>query len=141
MTTARNLAIRWPSMVLAAALVLPMLLAAACDDDPSPEEELCDDLDQLASALKSIQDVSPGSAREDLRQVRVDVEDAIADLQASAANVPEIQEVEDAIIAFRDAVEALPDNVTAGDAIRAVGTQVVDLSAALSSARDAVDCD
>jgi hypothetical protein len=129
---------------LLASLTLLLLssapLSAACDDNPSPEEQLCNDIDDLASALKPIQDVKTESAREDLQQIRTDVEDAAANIQQSASEVPAVQQLQDAIHSFRDAVEALPDNVSAQVAIRSIGTEVVNLSAAITNARDELDC-
>ena len=129
----------WLLSSIAVLLLSWVAVAAACDDE-SAEEQVCDDLDQLASAIKSIQDVSSDSAREDLQQVRADVQGAVADIEGSAAQVPEIQELQDAIESLRASVEALPEEITAGEAIRALGTEIVSLSAALSNAREAFEC-
>jgi hypothetical protein len=130
----------WLTALLAALLLSwTQPVAVACDDQ-SPEEKLCSDIDDLASALKSIEDVRPESAREDLQKIREDVQEAATDIQQSASEVPEIQDLKDAIDRFRATVESLPENVTAEQAIRTLGQPLIDVSAALANARDALNC-
>lgn len=125
----------------AAILMLTMLpLVAACGDDDSPESDLCDGLDDLGSAIKEIQDIKPGSARDDLQQIRTDVQDSLSDIQSAASQIPEVQALQTEIDNFRSAVEGLGQDVSPGQAIRTLGGQIVSLSAAASDARAAVDC-
>lgn len=131
---------RW---LMAAATVLMLMalpLAAACGDDDSPESDLCNGLEDLGLAIKEIQDIEAGSAREDLQRIRTDVQEALSDIQAAASEIPEVQAVQTEIDSFRSAVEGLGSDVSPGQAIRTLGSQIVSLSATVSDARAAVDC-
>ncbi|HEX6032037.1 MAG TPA: hypothetical protein VFY90_11455 [Tepidiformaceae bacterium] len=115
-------------------------LGAACNDQ-SKEEQLCNDLDDLKTAVKSILDVKPESAREDLQNVRDDVEQALDNVWKSATDVPEVQALEDSVNAFAAAVDRLPESVDIGQAVRDLGTEITSMTAAFQDLAAAVNCE
>jgi len=120
-------------------LLASMPLAAACSSQ-SESEKLCSNINDLGNAMKSIQDVKPGSARQDIQKVRDNVQSSVKNIQSSASQVPEIEALKAAITQFEDAVNALPQGVSAGDAVRALAAPFQNLTQAIANARDAVNC-
>jgi ElaB/YqjD/DUF883 family membrane-anchored ribosome-binding protein len=125
---------------LAVLLLASVPFSVACNDQ-STQEQVCSDLDDLRSAVKSVLDVKPESARQDLQQVRTDIEQALDEVRKSAADLPEVQALEDSVNAFAAAVDQLPESVDIGEAVRALGTEITNMTAAFQDLLAAVNCE
>ncbi len=94
---------------------------AACS--PSPEDALanfCDAQDDLLTSIGAISDLSLGSPADDVVAVRDDISGAWNDYVSAADELAEVQiaGVQSAYQGFLDAVDAIPDGASIGEAIQ-----------------------
>lgn len=123
--------------------VLLLLLAACGDDDESPEEALCNDVDSLQTEVDALRAMDLTTAPlSDIRDQVDDVRNAIGAVQDAAVEVGESR-----VEALEGSVQALGDTLTDLDAGLSIDEMADAIEMALQDIEDAavalsasVDC-
>jgi hypothetical protein len=126
--------------------LLPAVLVACGDDEPSAEEaqsNLCDDLDGLRSSLASLSDLSIDSSISDFEDARAEVGDAVEEVVDSAGEVAEANadELQSASDDLRDAVDDIDEDTSLRDAATELQDEFSTVVAEQDELRSDVNCD
>jgi DNA repair exonuclease SbcCD ATPase subunit len=111
--------------ILFAAVLLVLAGAAAGCVQPTEEEaeaQLCEDLAALRAALDNFENINRTSTVEEIRDARDQVGSAMQDVRDSADQLEDIRvdELDAAYSNLENAVEDLPDDATAGEALQTI---------------------
>jgi hypothetical protein len=116
---------------LAAALGVMLVLAACGDDDESPEETLCNEIDRLETEIADLEAMDLTTTPiEDIRDQIGEVVDAAGAVQEARIGVGESR-----VEAIGDAVSALGDTLTSLDG----GSSIEEIANAVASAAQGID--
>jgi hypothetical protein len=129
-----------------ALLVLSLVALSACSDDEPSEEEAtsayCGDLNDLESALGAYADLSVNSTIDEVNEAQEGVEDAYADVQASAEDVADarIDDLESAYEDLANSAAEISGEDTVGEAYTTLATNAQAVDAARENLSSSANC-
>ena len=121
----RRNSMKWSILGVLLASVVMGTVAVACSDDDEPTAEearaaFCTDLEALQAQVQTLSTLSGESTVGDVRTAEEDLQAALDDLEASAADVAEISSVQEASENLTTAVEELDDDETISAALESL---------------------
>ena len=134
-------------LLIVAMLLVPLLLVAAgCSSEESTEDaekQLCQDLQNLNTALASLTDISMDTSIDDLQSNAQAVEDAWNDVVDSASKVTsaQIDDLKNAVNDLIDTIENLSSATSIADALESIGEQITAVENAWDELTTSLNCD
>jgi hypothetical protein len=125
----------------------PLAALSACgDDDETIEEqsqEYCESVDELTTDLRSLGDLDASNSKQDIEDLRDEIEDDIEDVRESGEDLSQeqIDELNDAFTAFQQAVDSISDDQSISASLQVLAVDIAQLGDMVREIASAGNCE
>jgi hypothetical protein len=125
----------------------PLAVLSACgDDDDTIEDqsqEYCESVDELATDLRALGDLDASNSKEDIEDLRDEIEDDIDDVRESGEDLAQEQkdELNDAFTAFQQAVDSISDDQSISASLQVLAVDIAQLTGMVREIAAAGNCE
>jgi hypothetical protein len=125
-------------------MAVAALVVVACSSGlDKATQAYCDDLATLRTSIEKVQTLSADSTVEDVASIRDEVADAYIEVAMSSVDLDDAitEDIVEAQQDFDEAIEAIPDGTSIGEAVDDINAAQADYIASLKDTMSKLSCD